>query len=260
MRYSFICRYKKYFTIVAYDWLASTNQHIFDNISHYASYKTIAVVIAELQTHGRGRRAHHWYSNLGGSLTFSLLWTTHLDSRYLSGLSLSISLSLVRVLVRFAKADFRIKWPNDVLFGHQKMAGILVECKANSDHTLSVIIGIGINIKLPLNFSTHADYPVTDLYQITGRRVNRNELLALILVEIYQLLKVFEIYGFRAFREEWLQFHYFQNQPVILHLPNKEVIEGEVIGVSDEGELVLQTECGQKSFTIGDITLRPKLS
>ncbi len=165
---------------------------------------------------------------------------------------------MARVLIKLTKADFRIKWPNDVLFNHQKVAGILIECKTNFDHTLSVIIGIGINTKLPLNFNTHIDYPAIDLYQITGIRYNRNALLALMLVEIYHQLEVFETHGFSVFREEWLQFHCFQNQSVILHLPNQGMIAGEVIDVSDEGELIIQNERGLQSFTIGDISLRPK--
>ncbi len=243
-----------------FDKLISTNQYLIDTIPQQTSREIIPVVISELQTHGRGRRFHNWYSNLGGSLTFSLLWTINSGFKHLSGLSLLIALCVVRVLIRLTKADFRIKWPNDVLFNHQKIAGILIECKTNFDHTLSVIIGVGINIKLPLNFYTHIDYPATDLYQITGLRYNRNELLALILVEIYHQLKVFEIHGFSAFREEWLQFHCFQNQPVTLHLPNKKIVEGKVIDVSNEGELILQNEFGLQSFTIGDISLRSKFS
>lgn len=176
----------------------------------------------------------------------------------MSGLSLLISLCLVRVLRKLVPADYEIKWPNDVLFKQQKIAGILIECKSDLHTTLSVVIGVGINVKLPHRFIANVEYPVADLYQISVRRLNRNELLAHFLTELYQLLDVFRIKGFEPFREEWLKLHCYQNQPVVLHLPDSEIIEGIAIDVTNEGELILQTESGYRNFSIGDISLRPK--
>lgn len=174
------------------------------------------------------------------------------------GLSLLISLCLVRVLIKVAPADYKIKWPNDVLFNQQKIAGILIECKSDLVAALPVVIGVGINIKLPHRFIADIEYPVTDLYQISVRRINRNELLAQFLTELYQLLDVFRIKGFEPFREEWLKLHCYQNQSVVLNLSDTEMIEGIAIDVTNEGELTLQTESGYRNFSIGDISLRPK--
>lgn len=165
---------------------------------------------------------------------------------------------MVRVLKIFAPADYRIKWPNDVLYNQQKIAGILIECKSDLQSALTVVIGIGINIKLPESHITKIEYPVVDLYQIAGYKLNRNELLARFLIELYQVHVIFRTFGFEPFREEWLKFHCYQNQSVELHLPNNEVIEGIAVGVTNEGELILKTESGHRNYSIGNISLRPK--
>jgi BirA family transcriptional regulator, biotin operon repressor / biotin---[acetyl-CoA-carboxylase] ligase len=170
---------------------------------------------------------------------------------------LLLSLCLVRVLKKLTSADFEIKWPNDVLFNKQKIAGILVECKSNLQRTLAAVIGLGINIKLPQDLNAKTDFPATDLYHITETRFNRSELLARFLVEFYQVLEVFKARGFEPFLSEWLKYHCYHNQPVVLHLPNNKIIEGIAVGVTNEGELILQIDSELQSFTIGDISLRP---
>jgi len=160
--------------------------------------------------------------------------------------------------MKLAPADYRIKWPNDVLFNQQKIAGILIECKSDLKKALTVVIGVGINIKLSQRFIAKIEYPVTDLYQITQHRLNRNELLARFLIELYKVLAIFKTSGFEPFREEWLKFHCYHNQSVVLHLPKNEIIEGIAVGVTNEGELILKTEYGHRNYSMGDISLRPK--
>lgn len=218
------------------------------------------MVVVETQTKGRGRRKHRWFSNSLGSLTFSLLLNFDLNFKYLSGLSLLISLCLVRVFVKLAPADYRIKWPNDILFNERKISGILIESKNDIYRGVSVVIGVGVNVKLPKQFISNIEYPITDLYQITARRLNRNQLLAHFLIELYQLLSVFQIKGFEPFRKEWMRLHYYHNKSVELHLPNKKTIVGVVAGVTNEGQLILKTANGLQNFAIGDISLRSKVS
>lgn len=214
----------------------------------------------ENQTKGRGRRKQRWFSNPIGSLTFSLLLSFKLNFKHLSGLSLLISLCLVRVFAKLAPAEYRIKWPNDILFNERKISGILIESKSDIYRGVSVIIGVGVNVKLPKQFVSNIEYPITDLYQITARRLNRNQLLAHFLIELYQLLNIFRIKGFEPFREEWMQLHYYHNKPVELRLPDKKTIVGVVAGVTSEGQLILKTVNGLQNFAIGDISLRSKIS
>lgn len=251
--------YRDFFIFDIFERLESTNQYLFENISFYSKKEGISIVVAEHQSHGRGRLGRRWFSNSIGSLTFSALWNFKFDFKLLSGLSLLISLCLVRVLIKLAPADYKIKWPNDVVFDQRKIAGILIESKSDLNHGLSVIIGIGVNIKLPFHGIAFTEHPATDLYQASSRSLNRNQLLAHFLIELYQLLEVFKIKGFGPFRDEWMRLHCHQNQPVVLHMPNKKIIEGVAVGVTNEGQLILKTDSGLHNFAIGDISLRSKL-
>lgn len=163
------------------------------------------------------------------------------------------------MLQKLAPANYRIKWPNDVLINQQKLAGILIECKSDFQNVLSVVIGVGINVKLPTHFLDNNEYPIADLYQIALYKLNRNKLLAHFLTELYQLIEIFNHSGFGPFRDEWMSLHCFQNQPVELYQSTNQIIEGIAIGVSSEGELILLTDRGYQKFTVGDISLRPKI-
>ena len=151
--------------------------------------------------------------------------------------------------------DICLKWPNDILYRNKKFAGILTECSTHN-HTISAIIGIGINFNLSSNLMDLIDYSVTDLFEISGKRYDRNYILALLLVELHAALSVFEVYGFSVFRDEWESYHAFHGQEVTLHFPDESCISGIIDGVQDDGSLVLTTASEQRIIDIGEIRLR----
>ena len=242
------------FKIDIFQSIDSTNLYLVENSSKIeAPY----VVISEIQTHGRGRGNKQWFSNLGGSLTFSVLWNFGKNFSNLSGLSLIIALSLVRTLTKISEHQFCIKWPNDLLYKNQKVAGILIECKTNSDHTISAIIGIGINLNLHQRIHTLLSYPVSDLTKITGSHLDRNVLIAGILTALYLMLSEYEKFGFGFFKDEWSKHHCFNNKMVVLRMPQNSNISGIIKGVTDKGELILQKDSSFLHFSTGEISLRP---
>lgn len=206
---------------------------------------------------GRGRHGRVWHSGLANCLTLSVLWRFDRDLTHLAGLSLVVGLAIVRSLRFFSAEDIRLKWPNDIIFNNEKLAGILTEIKS-IDGSAFAVIGIGINFYLPDSLRLLINQDITDLYQITGRYLNRNHLLGSLLSELRSTLEDFDRYGFQIFKDEWTKNHAYEDCFVSLKLPTGERIDGIVRGVNDAGALNLATCNGEHSYNIGDVSLRLK--
>lgn len=217
---------------------------------------TISVVATELQTNGRGRRGKLWHSGLGDSLTFSLLWNFQKGAGLLSGLSLAIGIAIIRSLKLSGIKNVALKWPNDIMSHHQKIAGILIELRGDSLGPTLAVIGVGINLKLSDRIKSNIDQKTTDLFSVSGKSPDRNKLMARLLTELIIVLKEFAQHGFKPFRNEWAQYHELENKPVTLYLPDGSIQEGVIQGVTDNGSLILKTSAGVRYFNGGNIKLR----
>jgi len=220
----------------------------------------ISVVATELQTNGRGRRGKLWHSGLGDSLTFSLLWSFQKGAGLLSGLSLAVGIAIIRSLKLSGIENVALKWPNDVMSHHQKIAGILIELRGDSLGPTLVVIGVGINLKLSDRIKSNIDQKTTDLFSISGKNSDRNKLMAKLLTELTIVLKEFAQNGFKPFRNEWAHYHELENKPVTLYLPDGSIQEGEIQGITDNGSLILKTLAGVRYFNEGNIRLRNKVT
>ena len=211
---------------------------------------------AELQRHGRGRRGRIWHASLGGALTFSVLWRFNQGAGYLSGLSLAVGVALMRALIGSNIADVALKWPNDVLHNYRKLAGVLIELQGEALGPSTVIIGIGLNLRLPDRVKEQIDQAVVDIDAISTVIPDRNRLFAQILSQLADVLQQFEAGGFAALREEWLRYHVYQDKPVSIALPNGTRQLGQVVGVSEDGALLVRTANGIQQYASGEISLR----
>jgi BirA family biotin operon repressor/biotin-[acetyl-CoA-carboxylase] ligase len=106
------------------------------------------VLLAEVQSAGRGRRGRAWLAPPGGAVCLSLSWTFPEMPRDVGALSLAIGVCVLRALKSVGAVDIRLKWPNDVLVGDRKLGGILIELRAESAGPVSVVVGIGLNVAL----------------------------------------------------------------------------------------------------------------
>ncbi|MEW5944370.1 MAG: biotin--[acetyl-CoA-carboxylase] ligase [Pseudomonadota bacterium] len=215
-----------------------------------------SVLAAELQTGGRGRRGRAWHANLGGGLTFSLLWHFNQGAGFLSGLSLAVGVALVRALKQAGIADAGLKWPNDVLHRDRKLAGILIELQGDMQGPSAAVIGIGLNLKLSEGAKSCIDQAATDIHSITGRMPDRNQMLALILGHLAEVLAHFEVQGFASLRAEWAGHHVHHGKPVRLVMPDGAFHEGRLADVAEDGALLLETAGGVRRYVSGEISLR----
>lgn len=216
----------------------------------------INVVVAELQTKGRGRRGRAWFSGLGDSLTFSLSWQFQQGVNFLAGLSLAIGVAIIRTFALLGIRDVTLKWPNDLLFDASKLGGVLIELQGEAQGPATAVIGIGINLAISDKIKRLVDQDITDLNSIAHVSIDRNKLLATLLIEITTVLEIFTTEGFSPFKEEWIGYHAFEAKEVEVLLPAGLIERGIVNGITEEGALRLQMGSRLKSFHCGEISLR----
>ncbi len=211
--------------------------------------------VAEQQTAGRGRRGRQWVSPFGRNLYFSLVWRFEHGAAALEGLSLVVGLALKKALANMGIQGVGLKWPNDLLFGDAKLAGILLEMTGDASGECQVIIGIGLNVAMQPEQGGAIDQPWTDLQTLKGEPVSRNALLATVLNELVPMLDRFKQFGFEPFAEEWMAANAFQGLPVELQL-GEQLLQGVCRGVNGSGALLLESEGETKAYHGGEISVR----
>ncbi len=241
---------RAWFNLQILDEVKSTNTYLMQNKN--TAHATC--VAAHLQTNGKGRRGRTWVSQLGASLTFSLLWRFQCGAAALSGLSLAVGVALIRALNSLGVNDAQLKWPNDVLVDGKKLAGILIELQGDLEGPSAAVIGVGFNLNLPKNLLASIDQPAIDLASV--KEIDQNILLGTLLKHLADVLSGFEAHGFIGLRDEWLRNHAYQNKPVRMLLPNGTAVQGVVQGVADDGILLVETALGLQRFSAGEISLR----
>jgi BirA family biotin operon repressor/biotin-[acetyl-CoA-carboxylase] ligase len=212
-----------------------------------------SVVAIEMQTAGRGRLGRTWHSGLGGGLTFSMLWRFDCGINALSGLSLAVGVAVVRALSDLGARGVQLKWPNDILTENGKLGGVLIESQGDMLGPCAVVIGIGLNYILADSIAKKIDQPASALNEVCTNMPTRSQLLATLLRELAGVLREFVTSGFPSLRQEWEQYHAYQNRMVRLHMPDGSEIIGTAIGITDAGELRLDTEQGMKCLNSGEV-------
>lgn len=245
------------FSLEIVDEIDSTNTLLLQRAQAGAPHAS--VIVAEWQRAGRGRMNRSWHTQLGGALTFSVLWRFAQGAATLAGLSLAVGLAVVRALESMGLSGVSgvgLKWPNDVLWRGRKIAGILIEMQGDALGPSAVVIGAGINVRLSQARDARIDQSAADIETVCGHTVDRNQLLAVLLGEFNRVLLEFERAGFQAFREDWQRRHVHQGCAVRLTLPGGVHESGVARGVRDDGALLLETTRGVRPFHSGDVSLR----
>jgi BirA family transcriptional regulator, biotin operon repressor / biotin---[acetyl-CoA-carboxylase] ligase len=207
------------------------------------------VIVAERQTAGRGRMGRAWLSAPGDSLTFSLLWRFGRGSS-LGGLSLAVGVALAETLNALAVSRVALKWPNDVLLGGRKLAGVLIELVPGASN--AAVIGIGLNLRLP------ADMPDDLRAQAAALEtdVPGSALLGRLLSALHGVLDEFASGGFVALRERWLERCAHLGTPVRILSEFAAPVDGRCVGVDADGALLIEAAGCVQRILSGDVSLR----
>jgi BirA family biotin operon repressor/biotin-[acetyl-CoA-carboxylase] ligase len=217
----------------------------------------LSVVMAETQTAGRGRRGRSWLSPPGLNVYLSCLKRFDAGMAGLSGLSLALGVMLLRALDALGIDGAGLKWPNDVLTGHGKLAGILVELAGEYQGPCSAVIGIGLNVRLTPALREQAGQPAGDLAMLAqDQPPDRNRVAAALVDALVDGLQQFERQGFAAFHAEYLHHDLLRGQPLKLSGAHGD-FQGTGAGVDDRGALQVQLADGRvTAVDSADVTVR----
>lgn len=218
------------------------------NISPY-------VCLAEMQTAGRGRRGREWISPFATNIYLSLAWRFTEATASLDSLSLCVAVSMARALRSLGCLNVDLKWPNDLLFGGHKLAGILLEASGEVGGPVRVVIGIGLNVAMTEGQGASIDQDWISLNEILAEPMSRNKIVAAVLDEMAVALPVFERQGFAGFEKDWREFDYLINKPVELRLGSK-TIAGVARGVDATGALLIQQGDSVQLYRGGEVSVR----
>jgi len=168
-------------------------------------------------------------------------------------LSLVVGLAVMHTLRDLGISAAGLKWPNDVLVGQKKIAGILLELVGDPADVCHVVLGVGINVNMQL--TDEVDQQWTSMRLESGRMFDRNQLVAELGLTLQRYLARHQASGFSAIQSEWEQNHLWQGRAVSL-VAGVNQIAGEVLGIDSQGALRLKVDGVEKVFSGGELSLR----
>ena len=150
-----------------------------------------------------------------------------------------------------------VKWPNDLWREGRKVAGVLVETTRLSSGQVGAVIGIGLNVALPPAVQEAFSLSLNDLRDEAGQAPARGTVLGRLLNTLIPLLESFAQSGFSPFAETWMTHCVHRNRPVTLRHPDQTLSQGECIGLSPLGGLILRNPAGDsQTYHGGELSLR----
>ena len=224
------------------DETTSTNDIALQQASVHQKQSTL--IVAPLQTSGRGRGENTWLAS-SGALTFSLMLNIAQLQVPLIDLpchSLRMALAIHSVCQGFLPpaSALKLKWPNDIYLNGKKVGGILTE------HTSGqLIIGVGINVNNHLQqYPEDIQQKAITLQEVADCELPRQEILKQILIEFAPCyLTDFAANIQTPLSQLWEPHSLLKDKQVTLQLPH-EIISGKCLGISDTGAIMLQTAAG----------------
>jgi BirA family biotin operon repressor/biotin-[acetyl-CoA-carboxylase] ligase len=207
------------------------------------------LVIADAQTSGRGSRGRTWVSPPGQDLYLSLVAQVPLTLPELPPLTLAIGLAVADTVESFVGPGelVQVKWPNDVWLGGKKCAGILVESVSFGDARQPIVIGIGLNVNRR-SFPPNLDTEPTSLALSRGADLERAEVLALLLQNLERWVDRFVEAGVQVVARELAPRLAMRGERA-----RCDDVHGVVLGVSQEGALLMDTEQGVRTVLSGTL-------
>lgn len=221
----------------------------------------VAVLLAERQTGGRGRRGRVWASPLAAHLYLSLSRSFGGGLARLGGLSLVAGIAAVEALQGLGFGAARLKWPNDLVVldgdGLRKLGGLLIEGGGEYAGPARAVIGLGLNVRMPAAAAASIDQPWSDLAGLAGGRAPARDTVAAALLErLLPALDEFDVAGLAPFLDRYAAFDALAGQGISVHGADA-THQGIALGLADDGALRVRLDDGEeRRFHAGEVSVR----
>lgn len=216
------------------------------------------VVIAEEQLRGKGRLGRAWVSPKGKGIWMTIMLKPKISPADAAKVTLLTACAVCKAIEDTCAVYPKIKWPNDIVLEGRKLCGILTEMSAELDEVNYILVGIGINVNLeredfPEELLSHA----TSIKIEKGNVVERRKLAAAIINNFESFYKTFIRTGsIKGFIREYKDKSAVLGKEVKIKSSNVE-LQGTVVDISDEGQLVLRLKNGElKEIISGEVSVR----
>lgn len=236
--------------VVFEEEVESTNSRLKTLAEENAPERTLC--ITERQTKGRGRRGRSWFSLPGKSLTFSLLLRPRLPLGVCPVVALLAGLALAEALEDLGFVA-TLKWPNDVLLGGKKVAGVLLETATDLDEVPWMVLGVGVNVNLEERDLLPLSFVATSLQVERGAPVPRIAVLRRFLVRFFAHYEKWrDSQDFTPWVAEYNRRFAFLGKQVTV-AGGKESLFGIARGVDAQGALRVEKDGEEVPVTWGEI-------
>lgn len=215
------------------------------------------IIVADSQEAGRGRHGRVWAASKGENILVSFVLRPAFEPDRWTWIPLAASVAVSDTIGLVAPGlSPRVKWPNDVRLGGLKVSGILAESRIDTSGSGYVVLGIGLNLNQAA-FDGDLGSIATSLRRVSGRSFDRAVVLgALCDAMEYRLTSIGSspaslVSAYRTLLDG------VSTRVSVRHPVTGDGVEGILEGIDDQGALVLSTATGRRTFSAGEVTLRP---
>lgn len=237
-----------------FEVIGSTNTTAMQMAEEGAPHGTL--VVADRQDKGKGRRGRGWVLPAGVAIAMSIVLKP--ETLYPGNapmLTLVSALAVVRAIREQTGIEAMIKWPNDIVIDGKKVCGILTEMSTQMDYINHIVVGIGINVH-NAGFPEELCERATSLFLVSGRHYNRAELTEAVCEHFEHYYEIFmRTEDMGALVEEYDSYLANRGKRVRV-LDPKGAYDGLAGGISERGELLVETETGLKRVDSGEVSVR----
>ena len=220
------------------------------------SINKFSVILAEMQSAGKGRRGRTWVSPYAANIYLSIVWPLQRSLHEASCLSPYLAICVADVLSSLGLPEVGLKWPNDIYCNNKKLAGLLIECSGELGGQCKMVVGLGVNVAMKNYNYIQIDQQWTDICSNAPNwHLSRNELASNIINTLVEGLHSFENRSLPNLVQRWVHRDIMESTHVDVYTGNK-TQSGIARGIDNDGCLLLETEHGVERISVGDVTLR----
>jgi BirA family transcriptional regulator, biotin operon repressor / biotin---[acetyl-CoA-carboxylase] ligase len=240
--------------VIFYTETTSTNDIALDLASKGAGEGTL--VVADIQTMGKGRRDRKWLAPAGTSILASLILRPSIELSQINKIVVITAISIVYAIRDMTNLPALVKWPNDIMINNKKTAGILAEAKTEKNSISYVVVGFGINVNVPKAiFPEEIADIATSLSIESGYEISRIHLLQKILRQIEsRYLKLND----NSFFDEWRSLSATIGRQVQIEYTDS-IKTGFALDIDENGALIVNLDTGDTQRIMNDDIVRVKI-